>query len=390
MAVHLISPADCCSPCPDEPLVQNIPGPPGDSAYEVAVEEGFVGTEAAWLASLVGANGNNATTLTTAAFVQPAASANVTVDVADSDWMSPGQKVFVVGGGYYDVVSKPTALSVILTNLGYSGNVVAGTNVPVSAQISPGGIKGVDGVTAAGDMLAANNLSDVADVPTSRVNLGLGTMAVATATDYLAKAGNLSGLANNATARGNLGVAIGTDVQAYDAELLAIAGLVSAADRVPYFTGLATAALATLTAYARTLLDDATALAARETLGKVLPRYGLLCSLTAVDLNSATTDNAMTVESARYRVDKIVVENASVSLTTATLGVFSAVGGGGVAYASDQALAALTAAAKYLDLTLGGALASDLQTAGTIYARVGAAQGAPATANVWLYGWKFD
>lgn len=34
------------------------PGPPGPSAYEVAVENGFVGTEAAWLASLQGADGD--------------------------------------------------------------------------------------------------------------------------------------------------------------------------------------------------------------------------------------------------------------------------------------------------------------------------------------------
>src|SRR6185436_4728066 len=32
-------------------------GPPGDSAYEVAVENGFAGTEAEWLASLVGPQG---------------------------------------------------------------------------------------------------------------------------------------------------------------------------------------------------------------------------------------------------------------------------------------------------------------------------------------------
>jgi hypothetical protein len=60
--------------------------------------------------------------------------------------------------------------------------------------------------TGDGDMLGANNLGDIADAATSRNNLGLGTMAVATATDYLDKSGNLSGLANAGSARTNLGL----------------------------------------------------------------------------------------------------------------------------------------------------------------------------------------
>lgn len=40
------------------------PGADGASAYEVAVANGFVGTEAAWLASLVGADGDSVTITT--------------------------------------------------------------------------------------------------------------------------------------------------------------------------------------------------------------------------------------------------------------------------------------------------------------------------------------
>ncbi|WP_164820573.1 hypothetical protein [Sinorhizobium meliloti] len=68
-------------------------------------------------------------------------------------------------------------------------------------------------------------------------------------------------------ARTALGLAIGTNVQAYDALLQSIADLTTSANQMIYLTATDTAAVATITAYGRSLIDDADATTARGTLG---------------------------------------------------------------------------------------------------------------------------
>jgi hypothetical protein len=66
---------------------------------------------------------------------------------------------------------------------------------------------------------------------------------------------------------------IGTK-QPLDATLTALAAVVTAADKLIYATGVDTFSTATLSAFARTLLDDADAAAARDTLGAAAASAG--------------------------------------------------------------------------------------------------------------------
>jgi len=126
-------------------------------------------------------------------------------------------------------------------------------NIGVDIQAYDAGLTSIAGLTTAADKMIYTTGSDTYAV----------TALTATGRSILDDA-------SVSAVRTTLGVAIGTDVQAYDAELTALAGLVSAADKVPYFTGSGTASVADFTAAGRALVDDASASAQRTTLGLVI------------------------------------------------------------------------------------------------------------------------
>jgi hypothetical protein len=85
--------------------------------------------------------------------------------------------------------------------------------------------KGASGA-GSGDLLAANNLSDLADADTALTNLGGGTVGIAIFKDTTAGA-----------VQTELSLVPGTDIQAYDAVLADIAGLSLSAGDLLYYDG---------------------------------------------------------------------------------------------------------------------------------------------------------
>ena len=140
-----------------------------------------------------------------------------------------------------------------------------------------------------------------------------------------------------------MGLAIGSDVQEYDADLAAIAGLTSAADKGIQFTGSGTAATFDLTTAGKALLDDANAADQRTTLG-----LGSAATFDSSNFATAaqgtTADNALPSSSVST-FGSSLIDDADAATARTTLGVDAA----GTDNSTDVTLASVTS--NYLTIS---------------------------------------
>lgn len=120
----------------------------------------------------------------------------------------------------------------------------------------------LDGIEAAADVTDAGNVGAAihgASEKTTPVDADTFAMIDSAASNVLKKV-------TWANVKATLKTYFDTLYQALHANLTAFAGLSLIADRLPYANGTGTLSLATFTSFARTLIDDSTAAAARQTL----------------------------------------------------------------------------------------------------------------------------
>jgi hypothetical protein len=114
----------------------------------------------------------------------------------------------------------------------------------------------------------------------------------------------------------------------------------------------------------------------------------LLAVKKGVNINSANSDNEVAIPAAKYIIRKVIVTNPSTSLaaSAATLGVFTAAAAGGATVVTAALLTALSAAAKFLDMTIAATPLTDVVTSSSLFIRNVIAHGSAATVDVYIFG----
>lgn len=117
-----------------------------------------------------------------------------------------------------------------------------------------------------------------------------------------------------------------------------------------------------------------------------LASNGLLWSLIGANMNT-TADQALTKAFAftNYVIDRILVTNASTSLSLAAGGIYTAASKGGTAVvAAVQLYSGLTAGGLIVPLTIAN---TDLRTGASLFLALTTGQGGAATADVRIFGY---
>ena len=183
-------------------------------------------------------------------------------------------------------------------------------------------------------IIAASGVADV------RTTLELASMALQSAESVAISGGTISGItdlaiadggtgaSDAATARTNLGLAIGTNVQAYDAGLLSIAELTTTADQLLYLTGADTYDTSPLPSYSRGFLASGNSASdARTILG--LGTLSTKSIVSSGDVGSATISgfnilpNSLTFDNYGDEsvIETVIADSAVTANKIATSGV---------------------------------------------------------------------